>query len=585
MTVDVLICGGGPVGLILAYQLKRMGISIHLAEQSPKSAQIKYGRAGAISPRSMEYLDQLGLADTLLQQGFICKRTATFKDGQQVHGRGWDFVTKISDTAFDYILHLRQVYTERVFRQALESLGGTVHEGSRLVDFSVRAAREDQASWYTVILENSDGSTKLVNARYVVGTDGGRSTVRKLAGINFQGNSTPLNWVRIDAVVSTDMPHSRVGPVSLETSDHGNVLWAPMDHGRTRIGFPFTASMRQMYGSEITQANLEFEAVQALKPFNLKLIVVDWWTVYSVGHRLAEYYFVSPTSSHSTTSHNQSKTENRTSGIFLAGDAAHTHSSGTAQGMNAGIHDATNLAWKLAGVVKGWYDPKILATYESERRPAAAEIIKLDKSISSVMSGNIPDTYTGTETDPSKIFGELLDRNAELTVGLGVHYETDEFLNKSHTTGCIKPGHRAPEISLCKPGTLDPIRLYNLMQNTGRFWIFVFVGQPELVQGKAMTASYTQKLLLLMEKIAPMSEFSTVIAGQTLSLGDGLAEIEPFGNAYFDVDHSAHRRYEIEVHSGGIVVIRPDGILGFACPLDRIEDLEAYFDAFLLSAW
>ncbi|KAL8717012.1 MAG: hypothetical protein Q9225_005711 [Loekoesia sp. 1 TL-2023] len=557
-----------------------MGLSIYLAEQSPKTNQIKYGRAGAISPRTMEYLDQLGLADAVLQQGFVCKSTATFKDGQKVHGRGWDFVTKISDTAFDYILHLRQMHTERIFRQALESLGGSTHEGSRLVDFSVREATKEQAPRYIVILENSDGSTSLINARYVVGADGGKSTVRKLAGIKFQGDSTPLEWVRIDAVVSTSMPGSRVGPVSIETSDHGNVLWAPMDHGRTRIGFPFTSKMRQKYGSDVMQKDVEFEVVEALKPFSLEITMVDWWTIYSVGHRLAERYFISPISSRPTTSHSPWKTENWTSGIFLTGDAAHTHSSGTAQGMNAGIHDATNLAWKLAGVIKGWHGPKILATYESERRPAAAEIIELDKSISSLMSGRIPETYPGPETDPSKIFGELLDHNAQLTVGLGVHYENDGFLNKSHTTGCILPGHRAPEVSLRKPGTFDPIRLYNLMQNTGKFWVIVFVGQPQV----ASSRNPAEQLRRIMEKIAPVTEFLTIIAGQALSVDDGLTDMEPLGNAYFDVDHSAHRRYGLDARSGGVAVIRPDGILGYACHLDRIQDLEAYFGGFVISA-
>ncbi|KAI4118906.1 MAG: hypothetical protein LQ338_007343 [Usnochroma carphineum] len=571
MDTDVLICGAGPVGLILAYQLRKMGISVYLVEQTPNTNQTKYGRAGTISPRTMELLDQLGLADSLLQQGFSCKETATFKDGQRVDRRGWNFVTNISDTAFNFILHVRQMHTERVFRQALEKEEGSVHEGSRMVDFSVTEAQQKNASRYTVILENSDGSTTLVNARYIVGADGGRSTVRKLAGIKFLGDSTALNWVRLDAVVSTDMPDSRVGPVSIETEDHGNVLWAPMDHGRTRIGFPYTPRMRERYGSDPTQADIEFETIQALRPFHLTLNVVDLWTIYSVGHRLAEHYFVSPTTSPRLAAPpDLFSSDDWTCGIFLAGDAAHTHSSGTAQGMNAGIHDAINLAWKLAGVIKGWFDPKILGTYESERRPAAVEIIKLDKSISSLMSGQIPKTYTGPETDPSKVFGELLDQNAQLTVGLGIHYKADDLLNLSHSTGSVLPGHRAPDVLVNKPGTLDQIRLYTIMQNSGRFWILVFGFSSSLNDSR-----------YVFEKLAPFCESATLIAGQALSVDDALQGLEPLGNAYFDVDHNAHKRYGFDVHHGGIAVVRPDGILGYACPLDRVQDLDHYFDAFV----
>ncbi|KAL8995993.1 MAG: hypothetical protein Q9188_006676 [Gyalolechia gomerana] len=584
MDVDVFVCGAGPVGLILAYQLKRMGIAVYLAEKAPGTDQVNYGRAGAISPRTMELLDQLSLADPLMQHGFVCKSTSTFKDGQRVPGRGWDFVQNIEDTAFDFILHLRQMHTERIFRKALEGVGQLVHEGSRLVDYSVTNSPHENSSRYTVILENFDGSTNLVNARYIIGADGGSSTVRKLAGIKFLGDSTPLEWVRMDAIVTTNMPDSRVGPVSIISSDHGNVLWAPMDHGRTRIGFRCTPQMRQRYDLGIGLAEIKFEALQALKPFDITIESVDWWTIYRVSHRLAERYFASPaTTPRIVTSQDVLTADDKTSGIFIAGDAAHTHSSGTAQGMNVGIQDATNLSWKLAGVIKGWFDHKILGTYESERRPAAAKVIKLDESIASVMSGEVPDAYTGTQKDPSTIFHEVLNRNAQVTVGLHVPYEVDGHLNRSHYTTCdIMPGQRAPDVSLCKPGTLDLIRLYTIMQNTGRFWIITFVRSPPL-QHALVLERYTRYLVDFDERWGPFCDYATIIAGEALSVSDALAGHEPPGNAYFDVEKGlAFERYGVDPRKGGILVIRPDGVVGFPCPLDRFHDLERYFGGFAL---
>lgn len=586
MDVDVFICGTGPVGLILAYQLKRMGISVHLAEKTPESDQVYYGRAGAISPRTMELLDQLGLADLLMQQGFVCKSTATFKDGQRVSDGGWDFVRSIKDTAFDFILHLRQTHTERIFREALESVGQHIHEGSQLVDFSITDSRHDHHSRYTVILENSNGSTTLVNARYIIGADGASSTVRKLAGIKFLGDSTPLDWVRMDAVVETTMPDSRVGPVSIISSSHGNVLWAPLDHGRTRIGFQCTPRMRQRHDSNIGLAEIKFEAIQALKPFHLRIKSVDWWTIYKVGHCLAEHYFVSPaTNPRSGASHDALASTSKMSGIFIAGDAAHTHSSGTAQGMNVGIQDAANMAWKLAGVIKGWFDPKILVTYESERRPVAAKVIELDKSIASVMSNEVPKGYAGDQRDPSKIFHELLNENAQLTVGLDVSNEVDGILNRSLFSSCnIMPGQRAPDVSLRKPGTFDPIRLYTILKNTGRFWITtwdVTWVQSAASKHAAILERHVHCLTEFERRWGYLSNYATIISEQALSVSDALVGFELPGNAYFDDEKgSAFERYGIDHRVGSVVVIRPDGVVGFVCPLDRCHELERYFGAF-----
>ncbi|KAL9599532.1 MAG: hypothetical protein Q9219_003776 [cf. Caloplaca sp. 3 TL-2023] len=579
MEVDVFICGAGPVGLILAVQLRRMGIAIYLVEQTPKSDETKYGRAGALSPRTMEHLDQLGLADPILQQCFVCKGTATFKEGQRVHGGGWDFVTKISDTTFNYISHLRQRYTETVFWEALERYGGTVHEGCRLVNFSMTEERQVQPSRYTVTLRDSDGTTNVVYARYIVGADGSKSTVRKNAGIEFKGSSTPLRWVRTDVVAITNMPDSRVGPVSIQTPEHGNVLWAPMDRGRTRIGFPFTAKMQEQYGNDVKQSDIEFEAAEALKPFSLKIEVVDWWTIYSVGHRLAQHYFMGEVPHDSTWSEELREQATYTNGVFLVGDAAHTHSSGTAQGMNTGIQDATNLAWKLAGVIQGWYRPELLSSYESERRPIAEEIIKLDQDISSLMSNKLPENYVGTQADVNEIFGERLDRNARLTTGLSVGYKICGPLNRPHETGCVSAGQRAPEVLLRKPGSLDPVRLYSLMQNTGRFWIILFHGE-EWSALQRSTSQGRPGSLSCIKGFEATGKFITIIAGQALSVYDALGGSEPVGNAYFDVDHAAYERYGLEPCSGGVVVVRPDGYLGYACPLGRTGNLAEYFGAF-----
>lgn len=153
--------------------------------------------------------------------------------------RSWvGFCTSISDTAFKF------------FAKRGTGEGGVVHLGIQLVDVLTSEARKGDAP---VHRHPGKFRRQYHTANCVVRKSApmaGISTVRKLAGIRFFGESTPLNWVRFDAAVATDMPDSRIGPVSIKTQDHGNVLWAPMDHGTTRTGFPYTSQMRERYTRE-----------------------------------------------------------------------------------------------------------------------------------------------------------------------------------------------------------------------------------------------------------------------------------------------------------------------------------------------
>lgn len=165
--------------------------------------------------------------------------------------------------------------------------------------------------------------------KFLIGADGAHSTVRHLLRITSSQGTTPLRWVRIDGVVTTDMPDSHEGAASLESPTHGNVLWANLDHGRSRVGFALSAALLEKYGEHPTREECIEEAKVAFKPFSLEFESVDWYTAYAVRHSVADTFI-----------------KDR---IILAGDACHSHSSGTAQGMNTGVHDAVNLAWKLAG--------------------------------------------------------------------------------------------------------------------------------------------------------------------------------------------------------------------------------------------
>jgi phenol 2-monooxygenase len=206
---EVITVGGGPVGLSLAYQLTRLGILTLTIEQFDKTQQDMYGRACTLYPRTIEMLDQLGLLDEMLQVGFIGRGSVTYKDGQRVNDRGWDFLSRMTDTYLDYCLNIRQKYSEDIFRSALERYSVNVNAGWSLKDFTI----DDAVGNYKIpaTMTDSKGAAVTARSKYIIGADGGQSTVCSIAGIPFVGECSEFHWVRIDAVIDKDMPQSRIG--------------------------------------------------------------------------------------------------------------------------------------------------------------------------------------------------------------------------------------------------------------------------------------------------------------------------------------------------------------------------------------
>jgi phenol 2-monooxygenase len=244
------------------------------------------------------------------------------------------------------------------------------------------------------------------------------------------------------------------------------------------------------------------------------------------------------------------------------------------------VHDAVNLAWKLGGVLNGWYKPEVLETYSPERRAIAQHLIKLDKSISTLISGHIPEDYTGNaqKGDANLVLLDVIESSSEFTIGLGVAYEPDGLLNKASRISMVRAGRRAPDVLVRKPGSRLPTRLYELTKNNGKFWIIVFAGEPLRTAGSLKTLrKYLDSSDSFTRRSSNAFDFLTIIAGPGLQPDETLG-VDKFGRAYYDVDHSAFARYGISTAKGAIVVLRPDGILAFAAELERGEVIGRYFD-------
>lgn len=560
-------------GLITALQLARnlpkAAFTVKIIEKYQKSSQDQYGRAITLFPRSSEMLDQLGLAEELAQQCFACRETVNYnRFGKEMPGRGWSFMENMKDTKWDFALVLRQKYQEEIFRQALKREGVELEAPWELK--SVDVLEDVSKGGYRVlagIVHPETGVKRVVKCRYLVGADGGRSSVRRLMDIPFDGSSSEDQWVRVDGVIETDLPKPRTY-CAIESPTHGNVLWAALDHGATRIGYAFTPERRKTHEVFDEEAAVK-EAIASVKPFSLKFKQVDWWTVYVVGQRIARNFFAKEC-------------------IFLAGDACHTHSSGAAQGMNTGMHDAVNLGWKLSLVLQALANPDLLHTYEAERLPNVQRLINYDKDISRLMTMQLPENWQGDpNADVNEVLGQVMAEAATFSSGLGIYYEPDTYLNLTQSTGSssVHPGQRAPDVTLQKPATFEATRLQTITPNVARFYIVLFAGDVALTKENlsAFTDSMPQSHWLF-DARHPVSWISIFDGPGGPSAYETLGGM-PFGRVYYDGDHSAHARYGIRANEGAVLVLRPDGWVGTVTGLGSggRAALERYFQRILVS--
>ena len=199
-------------------------------------------------------------------------------------------MSSLTDTFMDYSINLRQKFTEDILRESLVKLGGSYRPEHSLASFhTVPEAKDDRR--IEAVVKRADGSEVKIRSKYLIGADGGRSTVRQLAEIAFEGEETQYRWVRMDGIIHTNMPDARLGIGAVESATHGSCLWVPYDHLRTRIGYNVSQELFDKYKGTFTQEDAIHEAKLAYQPFTLTFEHVDWFTLYQIRQHLAAKFW------------------------------------------------------------------------------------------------------------------------------------------------------------------------------------------------------------------------------------------------------------------------------------------------------
>ncbi len=370
----VVVAGGGPTGLMLAGELALAGIDVVIVERRT-SQHIDGSRAGGLHSRSIEVLDQRGIAERFLAAGHVMPAL----------GYGGMFLD-ISDfpTRHNYVLALRQSLFEPILADWVGELGVPILRGREVVGF----APDD-----TGVDVEVSGDTSL-RAEYLVGCDGGRSLIRKSAGIDFAGFDPSTSWI----IAEVEMDEE---PQLGMRREGGGI-------GRVGDDGPFRVVLIEQHLEHAREPTLEdlSEALVVAYGTDFGLRRASWISRFTDMSRQAVSY--------------------RRGRVLLAGDAAHVHSPAGGQGLNTGVQDAVNLGWKLAQVVKGTSPESLLDTYHAERHPIGARV--LHNTMAQVALGRPDDRHQALRDIMSDLMGmdEPRRRIAGMISGLDIHYDLGE---------------------------------------------------------------------------------------------------------------------------------------------------------------
>ncbi|MBN9657481.1 MAG: FAD-dependent monooxygenase [Acidobacteria bacterium] len=440
----VVIAGGGPTGLMLAGELALAGIDAAIVERRT-SQELTGARAGGLHSRTIEIFDQRGIAERFLKEGQVAQ-VAGFA-GVRLDLSGFP-------TRHPYGLGLWQNHIERILAGWVEELAVPIYRGCEVTGFTQHETG--------VEVQLSDG--RLLRAEYLAGCDGGRSLVRKAAGIEFPGWAPTTSCLTAEVELA-EMPELGVRHDAIGVHGFGRREYEIRDG---KVVFKDSGPIRVM----VTERQIGPATEPTLRELSEALIAV-YGTDYGVH---------SPTYISRFTDTTRQAATYRDRRVLLAGDAAHVHAPDGGHGLNTGVQDAANLGWKLAQVVKGLSPESLLDTYHAERHPVAARLLRY--TMAAVLLRRADERTKAVQDTVAELLGmeEPRKRFAAEMSGLGIRYDLGE--------GHPLLGRRMPDLEVI--AAQGPVRVFTLLHKArpvllnfderGRFDIAPWADRIQLVE-------------------------------------------------------------------------------------------------------
>lgn len=605
--VDVLIVGCGPAGLTLAAQLSVFPrIQIGIVDQ--KTGPLELGQADGVACRTMEMFEAFGFSERVLREAYWVNETTFWKPDEVQPGR-IRRSARVQDTEdglseFPHVI-LNQA---RVHDFYLEIMRKSPHRlepayGRRLLDIEIDTA-ETAGHPLTVTLERidpKDGENQIetVRARYVVGCDGARSTVRKLLGRQLHGDSANQAWGVMDVLAVTDFPDIRFKTL-IQSANEGSLLIIPREGGylvRMYIELDKLNPGERVAARNITSGHLVAAAQRILAPYTLEVKEIAWWSVYEIGQRLCDGF----------DNVQGEGADKEAPSIFIAGDACHTHSPKAGQGMNVSMQDSFNLGWKLASVLHGQSVPELLRTYSSERHAIAEELIAFDREWAQLLSQPASDARGGDPEQAQRYFV----RHGRYTAGTATCYGPSLIVGQRDHQDLAKGFpigmrfHSAPVIRLADG---KPLELGHTIKADGRWRLFAFapardpLGEDSSIR-RLCTHLETDASSPVRQYTPNGADIDSVIDFRAvfqqdhhaLALADMPSLLVPAKGRFGLRDYEKIFRCDpkrgrdvfemrgIDRDHGCLVLVRPDQYVAHVLPVDAHDALSAFFAAFMIS--
>ncbi|WP_342641098.1 FAD-dependent monooxygenase [Rhodoligotrophos ferricapiens] len=509
---EILVVGAGPVGLTMAAELARHGLRARIIDKAPEPSP--YCRAIGVTPRTLEVWEDMGLARDAMDAGLWLRGVRMVIAGRIMPDRLSDF----SDLPYGE-LGLPQYETERLLVEHLSRFGVAVERGCELVTLT------EGNGTVAATLRDRSGRTETARFAYVIGCDGAHSTVRHAAGISFEGDAFPftfmlgdvhIGWPDEAAALPRGLALFCLNPKEDSAPDMFIAIPLP-ERGRYRISMlasdDLDAGGQQTgadHGLQTEQPGPSLAHLQAvadrLVPQGAILSAMRWSSLFRISMRLAQRY--------------------RKGRLFIAGDAAHIHPPTGGQGMNTGIQDAYNLAWKLALVCRGLAAPALLDSYEEERQPVGADVIARTREASVNLGRRSSDD----------------NRLADTQLLISYHKASWIRDDASEIPGPAA-GDRAPDVlDLRREGVGAPLRLFEMLRGTTHV-LLAWLDDPNSVSALEHRIEELEHrcggLVRAVVVTAPDSKIDTVVGAALMRDASG-AYRERYGSAAYLIRPDNH---------------------------------------------